>query len=140
MVSNSFWIRLLCQYYHLLLIVDYLRLIQLTTIQTTVILLMLANYFSCNLYVVMFCMPASVSMPSAYGAIGGYYSVYQDKSCSYLSSTMHEIGHNLYLAHSNENGNYGDITGTVRVWLFFFFFSFSSLTHMYSQLMYVDLD
>ena len=36
--------------------------------------------------------------------IGGYISVFNDEWCLYPSIQVHEIGHNLRLQHSGENG------------------------------------
>jgi hypothetical protein len=48
----------------------------------------------------------------AYAYINSWISVYNDKWIKSLSANMHEIGHNLGLGHSNENGvSYGDQSG-----------------------------
>ncbi|KAL7425494.1 hypothetical protein ACHAXM_000042, partial [Skeletonema potamos] len=48
----------------------------------------------------------------AYAGIKGHISVYNDKWCDYPSAQMHEIGHNLDFAHSNEGTErYGDTSG-----------------------------
>ena len=48
----------------------------------------------------------------AYSFLNYHISVYNDEWCSYVSATVHEVGHNIGLTHSNENGAlYGDQTG-----------------------------
>ena len=49
---------------------------------------------------------------SGYGIINGYVTMYNDDWCTKTSIQMHEIGHNLGLRHSRENGSeYADTTG-----------------------------
>ena len=50
----------------------------------------------------------------AYAYINSWLSVYNDDWCSYPSAQLHEIGHNLNLAHSGEGATYDDQTGMVR--------------------------
>ena len=63
---------------------------------------------------VAFCFPKGTSYPgvgtdwAAYGFIGEYRTFYNDLWCSYVSAQVHEVGHNLNLDHSNEDGDYGD--------------------------------
>jgi len=58
---------------------------------------------------VMYCMPAGVIPYIAYAYIGWYLSVYSNEWCTYPSSQMHEIGHNLGLSHSGEvSDEYGN--------------------------------
>lgn len=60
---------------------------------------------------VMYCLPSNaMSGIIAYAYINSWNSVYSDRWCSYLSTQMHEIGHNINLAHSNEQGTYRDQT------------------------------
>jgi len=61
----------------------------------------------------MFLLPPATGMGSiAYAYVGGKISVYKDYWGLRPSSQMHEIGHNIRLAHSNEGGNsYQDQTG-----------------------------
>lgn len=41
--------------------------------------------------------------------VNHYISAYNDEWCHYVSTAMHEIGHNLELAHSKEHWDeYGD--------------------------------
>jgi hypothetical protein len=48
----------------------------------------------------------------AFAYVGGYTSYYNDKWGDYLSSQMHEVGHNLGFHHSSEGSvQYGDKTG-----------------------------
>ena len=60
---------------------------------------------------VMYCLPAGTMSGIAYAFINSWMSVYSDNWCTYLSAQMHEVGHNLGLAHSNEAGSYKDQTG-----------------------------
>ncbi|KAI2498223.1 Gametolysin peptidase M11 [Fragilaria crotonensis] len=62
---------------------------------------------------VMFCLPPGTSGSwIAYAIINGWRSVYNDKWCQYPSGQMHELGHNLNLAHSSEGSSaYGDQSG-----------------------------
>jgi hypothetical protein len=62
---------------------------------------------------VMYCLPAGTMDGIAYAYINHWLSIYSDEWCNYVSAQMHEIGHNLNLAHSNENGYYKDQTGMV---------------------------
>jgi hypothetical protein len=62
---------------------------------------------------VMLCLPAGSMDGIAYAYINHWLSVYSDRWCNYPSTQMHEIGHNLGLAHANENGFYKDQTGMV---------------------------
>jgi hypothetical protein len=61
---------------------------------------------------VMLCLPPGTSGGwIGYAYINWYLSVFNDDWCTYLSIQMHEIGHNLDLAHSGEGTNqYGDQT------------------------------
>ncbi len=48
----------------------------------------------------------------AYGYINHWLSVYNDNFCKSMSTQVHEIGHNLGLAHSAKDGvSYGDKSG-----------------------------
>jgi len=75
--------------------------------------------FDANLYDhILYCLPKGTTYAGSsswvgYGYIPGVQTVYNgDDSCTSLSLTMHEIGHNLGLSHSNEGGNtYGDTSG-----------------------------
>eukprot|EP00536_Pseudo-nitzschia_multiseries_P018009 jgi/Psemu1/53707/gm1.53707_g len=62
---------------------------------------------------VMFCMPPGTGTWVAYADIRGRYSYYNDDWCNPVSTQMHEIGHNLGLAHSAEinQGEYDDREG-----------------------------
>jgi hypothetical protein len=62
---------------------------------------------------VMYCIPAGTMDGIAYAYIGSWMSVYSNEWCGSLSGQMHEIGHNLRLAHANEKGTYKDQTGMV---------------------------
>ncbi|KAL3762703.1 hypothetical protein ACHAWU_001648 [Discostella pseudostelligera] len=53
---------------------------------------------------VMYCMPPGVMSGIAYAYINSWNSVYSNEWCNFLSAQMHEIGHNLGYAHSNEGG------------------------------------
>lgn len=48
---------------------------------------------------VMYCMPPGTSMGIAYAFVNSWLSVYKDSWCTFLSTQMHEIGHNIGLAH-----------------------------------------
>lgn len=63
---------------------------------------------------VMFCMPPGTSDAwAAYALIRNKFSYYNNDWCSYVSAQMHEVGHNIGLAHSSElgQGEYDDQTG-----------------------------
>mmetsp|Transcript_31023 Transcript_31023/g.65438 ORF Transcript_31023/g.65438 Transcript_31023/m.65438 type:complete len:898 (+) Transcript_31023:360-3053(+) len=60
---------------------------------------------------VMYCLPSGAMGGIAYAYVDSWNSVYSDEWCTYVSAQMHEIGHNLNFAHSNEAGTYGDQTG-----------------------------
>ncbi len=66
---------------------------------------------------VMLCMPRISGMTSiAYAYVNSWLSVYKDEWCGYPSAQLHEIGHNLNLGHSGDNGReYDDRTGLVRL-------------------------
>ena len=64
---------------------------------------------------VMYCLPPGTMSGIAYAFINSWMSVYIDDWCGYASVQLHEIGHNLGLAHSNENGEYEDQSGMVIV-------------------------
>ena len=49
----------------------------------------------------------------AYAYVNHWLSVYRGPWCSYPSGQMHEIGHNLNLAHSGESSTYDDQSGMV---------------------------
>mmetsp|Transcript_10951 Transcript_10951/g.18152 ORF Transcript_10951/g.18152 Transcript_10951/m.18152 type:complete len:732 (-) Transcript_10951:95-2290(-) len=55
--------------------------------------------------------PGSLGGWVAYAFPNNVVSVYNDKWCGYVSSTMHEVGHNLGFLHSNQRGEYNDKTG-----------------------------
>lgn len=59
----------------------------------------------------MFTLAVATLLPflKAYAYINHYLSVYNDRWCESVSGQMHEIGHNLGLAHSGEgSNNYAD--------------------------------
>jgi hypothetical protein len=61
---------------------------------------------------VMYCLPSGTMDGIAYAYINSWNSVYSNEWCNYVSGQMHEIGHNLGYAHSNEGGqSYADQTG-----------------------------
>jgi len=70
---------------------------------------------STNFDYVILCIPPGTTSSSgswiAYAYVNGYLSVYNDNWCEYPSGLVHEIGHNLGLLHSNENGAYQDKSG-----------------------------
>ena len=64
---------------------------------------------------VMYCLPPNSFDGIAYAYIYNWLSVYKNEWCTYVSAQMHELGHNLGLAHSNEdNVEYADQSGLVR--------------------------
>jgi len=67
---------------------------------------------------VLLCMPPRTSGGwIAYAYVNHYLSVYNDVWCTFPSGLMHEIGHNLGLAHSGLEGGseYGDSSGMMGV-------------------------
>lgn len=69
---------------------------------------------------IMYCLPPGTMHPYdiAYAWMNGYQSVYNDEVCSHVSAQMHEVGHNLNLAHSGHgNEDYGDQSGLVCIHL-----------------------
>ena len=63
---------------------------------------------------VMYCYPPNTMSGIAYAYINSWNSVYSDNWCRYVSVQLHEIGHNIGLAHSNEGGStYADQSGMV---------------------------
>ena len=63
----------------------------------------------------MYCMPPGIGFSGiAYAYINSWLSVYNNEWCGYVSAQLHEVGHNLNLAHAGENGEeYGDKTGVM---------------------------
>jgi hypothetical protein len=59
----------------------------------------------------MYCLPPGTMSGIAYAFVNSWMSVYSDNWCQYVSGQMHELGHNLNLAHSNEAGTYKDQSG-----------------------------
>jgi len=56
--------------------------------------------------------PGTRGLWIAYAVTGYWLSVYNDRWCTYPSTQMHELGHNMKLAHSGERSNpYGDQSG-----------------------------
>ena len=65
---------------------------------------------------IMFCLPSGLDGDwVAFAGVGDYRSAYRDSYCGTLSVSMHEVGHNLGLRHSNEDGDYLDLTGYMGV-------------------------
>lgn len=62
---------------------------------------------------VMICLPKG-TMTRSYAYLNHWLSVMNDNSCLHPGTWIHELGHNLYLHHSNEgNAEYMDTTGLV---------------------------
>jgi hypothetical protein len=61
---------------------------------------------------VMMCFPPGLEEDwVAFAGVGDWRSVYNSHYCGIISVSMHEMGHNLGLRHSNENGAYLDSSG-----------------------------
>jgi hypothetical protein len=66
---------------------------------------------------VIFCMPPGMGDWLSYAYINDFDSYYNDDDCTYVSTLMHEVGHNIGLHHSGEytgdeaDQEYGDQTG-----------------------------
>lgn len=61
---------------------------------------------------VIFCIPPGTGNWQGFATRNGWKSWYNDEECTFLSVLMHEIGHNLNLAHSGKGDySYGDYTG-----------------------------
>lgn len=63
----------------------------------------------------IFCFPPGSDDFVAYAFPNSKYSFYNDKWCGYSGPLMHEVGHNIGLAHSGETaqGEYGDGIGVM---------------------------
>ena len=65
-----------------------------------------------ELDLIMLCLPEGTSGTWwAYAYPNHWISVYNDNICLSLSAQMHEVGHNLGLAHSGEDLTYDDMSG-----------------------------
>lgn len=61
---------------------------------------------------VMMCLPPGLEGDwVAFAGVGDWRSAYNSHYCGIISVSMHEMGHNLNLRHSNENGDYRDFSG-----------------------------
>ncbi|KAL7457308.1 hypothetical protein ACHAWC_008828, partial [Mediolabrus comicus] len=60
----------------------------------------------------MYCLPPNTMSGIAYAYINSWNSVYSNNWCNSVSAQLHEIGHNIGLAHSNEGTTaYADQSG-----------------------------
>jgi hypothetical protein len=60
----------------------------------------------------MYCLPSGTMSGIAYAYVNSWNSVYSNQWCNYVSAQVHEIGHNIGLAHSNEGSTtYADQSG-----------------------------
>ena len=65
---------------------------------------------------VMYCLPPGTMTGIAYAFVNSWMSVYSDNWCQSLSAQLHEMGHNLNLAHASEGSvEYGDQSGMVSI-------------------------
>ncbi|KAL3906428.1 MAG: hypothetical protein SGARI_004013, partial [Bacillariaceae sp.] len=65
---------------------------------------------------VIYCQPKGSSGWTAYAYINGFESFYNHDACLSMSVQVHEVGHNLGLAHSGKDGNaYQDQGGFMSV-------------------------
>jgi len=63
---------------------------------------------------VMMCMPPGTMSGIAFANVDSWRSWYDDDWCTHLSAQMHEVGHNIGLAHSNHDGKaYEDKSGVM---------------------------
>eukprot|EP00980_Cylindrotheca_fusiformis_P003004 scaffold695_cov113-Cylindrotheca_fusiformis.AAC.1 len=65
---------------------------------------------------IMYCLPPGTLTEKqlAFAFVNGYQIWFNDVNCGYLTVQMHEMGHNLGMGHSGEDGNeYGDTSGLV---------------------------
>jgi hypothetical protein len=57
----------------------------------------------------MYCLPDGAMSGISYAFLNSWMSVYSDKWCDYVSTQMHEVGHNLNFDHAGEGtAEYGD--------------------------------
>lgn len=65
----------------------------------------------------MYCMPPNIGFPgTTYAYINSGMSIYNNNWCSSVSAQVHEVGHNLNVAHTGEgNDEYGDETGLMGI-------------------------
>ena len=75
---------------------------------------------------VMFCLPSGTKTNAgsddwaAYAYVNHWKSVYNGVACKYMSTTAHEVGHNLNLGHSNlDDGKYLDKSCLVSLAAFY---------------------
>ena len=68
-------------------------------------------------HLVIYCMPPGSTGWSGYAYINGFESFYNGEACLSMSVQVHEVGHNLGLAHSGEvdEGAYGDKSGFLGI-------------------------
>jgi len=63
---------------------------------------------------VMYCLPSGTFSGIAFAGVNSWYSVYSNEWCGYSAVQMHEVGHNINLAHAGDGSNqYGDQSGNM---------------------------
>lgn len=64
----------------------------------------------------MYCLPPNSMSGIAYAYMNSWMSVYANDWCNYLSTQLHEVGHNLNLGHAGEGAaEYGDQVSHIEI-------------------------